>query len=971
MTGSWSTKSDYHEHLNCATPSERTQRPMNEVDVAIQREEMRNRALLYEVAETLSSPNIGDLLPRFAEMLSRVIPYDRLMIARVNSGPKELLPLFVDGLQTPIWSPGVANSSDGTGLDRLPAQGLFLDAAGVDQFRRDYPASEWSALPDIQSAVMIGLTSGTETVGVLSFGSCEPTAHSFTSLNFLKRLSVLLANALVSSARLSDLRTQVHEQTVLAEVARIASSTFRLDQVGPSLSEAISRLIRFDWLHVTSVNLAGSTITARVLGGDSMSGVLTAPVLPLVGSATDAVIRARAGMIITPEQITASDDLFSDLRPALDAGLRSAVAVPLFCRDDAIGALIFRSRVENAFTLEDVSISERLAAQLSGPFANFLQHSDLERLVHERGVLAELGLSTSGARSLDATLGSLHNAVTKLLHCDNFAVAIYDTHRSAFDYRYVRGEATPRLSLDSVTRPENNEGLRSAWSERIKGSFGSYDDSGSDLAETPGLIQQSGMRSWVRAPLNQNDRVIGTIDLSNRSPDYYSVEDVESLQRIADQIAPAIDTALIAERIEREATERAVLLEIARSILNAPDAVSMYTRIEEQIRLVIPFDRMVVNRPDFESNEMEYLHVTGPPYDGPAARSRGSKVPMAGTITEVVASTRRGMMFRDQGRPTGVVSLVHELTAKIVSYGYHSGMAVPLVSEGALVGTLHFSSQSTDVYTAHHLELAEQIASLLAGSVGYLTPDRDDNQESLSSNTLTFPIQSGWQKNGVSTNGGEEPIQILIIDTHTLCRESLRSLLKPEIIAIFGESNSLDAALQESFEGSPNVILWGVHDGDILQCDVIRNLRTTWPQVNVLLLSDEQDVEILRAAVAVGVDGFLLRGVSTFGLVAGIVEIVAGGAVFDPGVLSEFLRSLPAGQIGPSPNEITRTASLSDTDRSILRAIGQGQTNAEISIAMGFAVGTVKNRTSRIYKAIHVSDRLGAASFAIRSGLVN
>ena len=77
MTGSWSTKSDYHEHLNCATPSERTQRPMNEVDVAIQREEMRNRALLYEVAETLSSPNIGELLPRFAEMLSRVIPYDR------------------------------------------------------------------------------------------------------------------------------------------------------------------------------------------------------------------------------------------------------------------------------------------------------------------------------------------------------------------------------------------------------------------------------------------------------------------------------------------------------------------------------------------------------------------------------------------------------------------------------------------------------------------------------------------------------------------------------------------------------------------------------------------------------------------------------------------------------------------------------------------------------------------------------
>ena len=945
---------------------------MTEVDLAIRREEMRNRALLYEAAETLSSPeDVGDLLPRFAEMLSRVIPYDRLMITRVHSGSKELLPLFVDGLQTPIWSTGVVNSGDGAGLDRLPAQGLFLDSAGVDQFRRDYPASEWSALPDIQSAVMIGLTSRTETFGVLSFGLREPTTHSLASLNFLKRLSVLLANALASSARLSNLRTQVHEQTVLAEVARIASSTFRLDQVGPSLSEAISRLIRFDWLHVTSVNLVGSTITARLLGGDSMSGALTAPVLPLVGTATDAVIRGRAGMIITPEQITTSDDLFSDLRPALDAGLRSVVAVPLFCRDDAIGALIFRSRVENAFTLQDLAIGERIAAQLSGPFANFLQHSDLERLVHERGVLAELGLSTSGARSLDATLGSLHSAVSKLFRCDNFAVAIFDTERSEFDYKYVRGEAMPRLSLDSAAQSEPGEGLRPSRSERIMGRFGSYDDSVPNLAEIPGLIQQSGMRSWVRAPLNQNDRVIGTIDLSSRSPDYYSIEDVESLQRIADQIAPAIDAAMIAEQIEREATERAVLLEIARSILNAPDAVSMYTRMEEQIRLLFPFERMAVNRADFESNEMEYLHVTGPPYDGPGARSRGSKVPMAGTITEVVASTRRGMMFQDQGRPIGVVSLVHQLTAKIVSYGYHSGMAVPLVAEGALVGTLHFSSQSTAVYTSHHLQLAEQIASLLARSVGYLTTDWGDDQESLSPNTLTFPIQSEWQTNGVSTNEGKGPIQILIIDSHTLCRESLRSLFKPGIIENSGESDTLGNAPQGNVEGSPNVIIWGVHDGDIQQCDEIRNLRATWPQINVLLLSDEADVEILRAAVAVGVDGLLLRGVSTFGLVAAIVEIAAGGAVFDPGVLSEFLRSLPAGQIGPSPNEITRISSLSHTDRSILRAIGQGQTNAEISVAMGFAVGTVKNRTSRIYRSIHVSDRLGAASFAIRSGLVN
>lgn len=941
---------------------------MSEIDAA-RREEMRNRALLYEAAEALSSPEIGDFLPSFAELLSRVIPYDRLMVARVGPGVRAVVPLFVDGLQAAAWSPGKAISSDDAGLDRFTAQGLQLDSAGVSRFRHEFPMGELAAVADIQTAVMIGLTSGAETVGVLSVSSCEPVALGSASLNFLRRISVLLANALASSAEFTDLRIQLHEQTVMAEIGRIAYSNFRLDQGGPRLSEAISRLISFDWLHVTSVDLARGTITARVLGGDSMSGVLTAPVLPLAGTATDAVVRARTGMIITPDQITAPDNRFSDLRPALAAGLRSAIAVPLIHHGDAIGAFIFRSRVEDAYNHDEVTVAERVAAQLAGPFATLLHHTELERMVHERGVLAELGRSTSGARSLDATLGSLHSAVNKLFQCDHFAVAIYDAERSAFDYRYKRGNSVPGHLPDSAIHPGNSESLLSVWSERITGCFGSYEDSATEMAEAPGVVQQAGMRSWARAPLKQNDRMVGLIDLSSRSPDQYSADDVESLQRIADQIAPAIDAVLNAELIEREANERAVLVEIARSILNAPDAVSMYTRLEEQFRLLVPFDRMVVNRVDFGSNEMEYLHVTGPPYEGPGVRSRGSKVPMAGTITEVVASTRRGMMFRDQGRSAGSTSPVHELTAKIVSFGFHSGLAVPLVCEGALIGTLHFSSQSTDAYTPHHLELAEQIASLLAGAVSRMTPDEDTEESALWSSFFPGLTRLEGQHNGTADRDGKGPIQVLIVDPHMLCRESLRTLFKPESIKVAGQADSPEAALVEAREHSPNLVLWGVHDGDVQQFDFVRDLHALKPPVGVLLLSDEADIDMLRAALAVGVDGFLLKGASTYELLVAVAKVSAGGAVIDPGLLSVFLRSLPSTQTGPSPREVALIAKLSDADLTMLSAIGRGQTNAEISAAMGFAVGTVKNRTSRIYRAIHVSDRLGAASFAIRSGL--
>ena len=939
---------------------------MSEIDAA-RREEMRNRALLYEAAEALSSPEIGDFLPRFAELLSRVIPYDRLMVARVGTGVRTVAPLFVDGLQTAAWSPGNAISSDDAGLDHFPAQGLQLDTAGVNRFRHEFPMGELAAVADVQAAVIIGLTSGSETVGVLSVFSCEPAALSSASLSFLRRISVLLANALVSSAELAGLRVQLHEQTVMAEIARIACSNFRLDQAGPRLSEAISRLIGFDWLHVTSVDPAKGTITARLLGGDSMSGVLTAPVLPLAGTATDAVVRARTGMIITPDQITGPDNQFSDLRPALDAGLRSAIAVPLIYHGDAIGALIFRSRAKDAYSRDDVTVAERVAAQLAGPFATLLHLTDLERMVHERGVLAELGRATY-AGGLDATLNNLHSAVNNLFRCDHVAVSLYDPERAVFDYRYVRGVSAPGYSQGSVMRPDTAGAPLATWPERMTGCFGSFEESATELLEARGLVQQPGLRSWVRVPLNQNDRVLGLLELRSRLPDCYSTDDVESLQRIADQVVPAIDTALHAERMEREATERAVLVEIARSILTAPDAVTLYERLEEQTQLLIPFDRMVVNRADFGCNEMEYLHVTGPPFDGPGARARGSRVPLAGTITEVVASTRRAMMFRDQGRPVGSVSTVHELTAKIVSYGFHSGMAVPLICNGMLAGTLHFSSQSTDAYTSHHLELAEQIASLLAGAVAPMALGRDNGEEGLQLSSVAGSIQPVG-RNGAADHEGRDPIQILIVDSHALCRESLRALFKPGIVEIVGEADSLDAALGEMASSSPNVVLWGVHDGDMEHCDVVRQLHDSRPPTSVVLLSDEADVNMLRAAVAVGADGFLLRSVSTNGLLAAIAEVAAGGAVFDPGLLSVFLRSLPGAQTGPAPHETVRMASLTDADRAILRAIGLGQTNAEISTRMGFAVGTVKNRITRIYRAIHVSDRLGAASFAIRSGL--
>jgi len=169
----------------------------------------------------------------------------------------------------------------------------------------------------------------------------------------------------------------------------------------------------------------------------------------------------------------------------------------------------------------------------------------------------------------------------------------------------------------------------------------------------------------------------------------------------------------ITER-KRTEDETAVLVEIGRLIGSTLDINEVYERFAAQARKLIPFDRIHVNlkSPDGETFTIAYVSGTDI-----AGRRVGDKVPLAGSITEVLFRTRSSMLLL----PVNHEDIVSRFPSASAVTTFHAGMrsimVVPLISRDQVIGGLHFRAKTLNAYTGQDLRLAERIGEQIAGAI--------------------------------------------------------------------------------------------------------------------------------------------------------------------------------------------------------------------------------------------------------------
>ncbi len=222
------------------------------------------------------------------------------------------------------------------------------------------------------------------------------------------------------------------------------------------------------------------------------------------------------------------------------------------------------------------------------------------------------------------------------------------------------------------------------------------------------------------------------------------------------------------------------------------------------------------------------------------------------------------------------------------------------------------------------------------------------------------------------------PIQLLVVDDHSLFRRGLMALLSQDPrFEVTCEAGDVGEALRCVARQRPDVILLDNHLPGVLGVDAIPALREAAPGSRVLMLTVSENEADLVAALKAGADGYLLKTVESHHLCEAIVKVMDGESVVSPEMTTKLvsaLRSQPAANgNGNVPSTVaspttsdTELASLSARELEILHLIARGDSNKHIARQLDIAETTVKIHVQHILRKLHLTSRVQAAVFAAR-----
>ena len=215
----------------------------------------------------------------------------------------------------------------------------------------------------------------------------------------------------------------------------------------------------------------------------------------------------------------------------------------------------------------------------------------------------------------------------------------------------------------------------------------------------------------------------------------------------------------------------------------------------------------------------------------------------------------------------------------------------------------------------------------------------------------------------------EQP-RVLLVDDHDLFRTGLAKLLTEQGVHVIGEAPTGEAALKLVDELAPDVVIMDLNMPGLGGVDATREISASAPRTRVVVLTISEDDDDIVDAIMAGACGYLLKNSTVQELVAGISAAADGDSLISPQVGTKVLQQLRAQAAGVRRDTAAPRIELSERELDVLRLIAIGKDNAQIAQELFISPKTVKNHISNILMKLQIENRIQAAVYAVRSGIV-
>ena len=214
-----------------------------------------------------------------------------------------------------------------------------------------------------------------------------------------------------------------------------------------------------------------------------------------------------------------------------------------------------------------------------------------------------------------------------------------------------------------------------------------------------------------------------------------------------------------------------------------------------------------------------------------------------------------------------------------------------------------------------------------------------------------------------------KPIDILIVDDHTLFRKGLRLLLNEmDNYRVVGEASNGIEMLRTLELIQVDIILLDIAMPEMDGIEAAKKALNLYPNIKIITLSMFDDADYYFKMVETGVHGFLLKDSDIIEVKNALDTVMNGRNYFSQELMQNVIYKMK----DSSENEnLLHQFDLTTREIEIIRLVCKGFSNHEIADQMCVSKRTIEKHRANVMEKCHCKNTADLVIFAVKHKIVN
>src|SRR6516225_6253150 len=206
-------------------------------------------------------------------------------------------------------------------------------------------------------------------------------------------------------------------------------------------------------------------------------------------------------------------------------------------------------------------------------------------------------------------------------------------------------------------------------------------------------------------------------------------------------------------------------------------------------------------------------------------------------------------------------------------------------------------------------------------------------------------------------------MKILIVDDHAIFRDGLKRILSDEFRpAAFGEASNAAEALKQVWKEKWDLVLLDIAMHGRSGLDVLKEIRTSVPNLPVLILSGHPEEQYAVRVLKAGAGGYLTKESASHELCKAVSTILSGGKYISPSLAEQLAAEIQSPRGDPHET-------LSNREYQVMLLIAAGKVPKEIGSELSLSAKTISTYRSRILEKLKLRNNAEVMRYVLERDL--